>query len=354
MLVGMQATTKYANLDLFRALAVLAVYVDHVNSVLRGPGSSPRLWMLGRAGILIFFVHTAYVLMMSMERTHGEKSWALRFYVRRAFRIYPLSLFFIALVIGVLIPLGNSPTLRWTKLELLTNIPLLQNLWDLPSIQGNMWTLPFEIEMYFVLPLLSLLLVKRGSIAVLAAILFSGCVLGYVQMIGLIPRPIFGFVPCFLGGVVAYYVRKRSTIVFPAWSWPPVLIGYGAGFILLAPPYPSPLYEWMFCLVLGCFTPLFANLGAPWIVWLSNWVATYSYGIYLAHYVVLWTFLRYLVLPPAVAWLGVAAFSIAFPAALYHFLEHPMIELGKRVTATGKASTSQREAIEEEAGTPVP
>ncbi len=354
MLVTMQGTTKYANLDLLRALAVLGVYFDHINTILRFPWSRPRMWMLGRVGVLIFFVHTAYVLMMSMERTHSEKAWAVRFYIRRAFRIYPLSLFFIALVIGILVPLGDWPALNWSKLELLTNIPLLQNLWGLPSIHGNMWTLPFEIEMYLVLPLLSLLLVKRGSIATLAAFLFSGCILGYIQMTGVIPRPIFGFVPCFLGGVVAYYVRKRSRITFPGWLWPPVLIGYGAAFVMLAPPYPSPSYEWAFCLFLGCFIPLFANLRSPAIVWLSDRLATYSYGIYLAHYVVLWTFLRYLALPSAVAWLGIVAFSIAFPAALYHFLEHPMIELGKRVTATGRASKSQRKAIEEEAGTPVP
>lgn len=354
MLVGMQVTAKYANLDLLRALAVLAVYVDHINTVLRFPWSKPRMWILGRAGVLIFFVHTAYVLMMSMERTQREDSWALRFYVRRAFRIYPLSLFFIVLVIGILVPLGDWPDLHWTKRELLANLPLLQNLFGLPSIHGNMWTLPFEIEMYFFLPLLSVLLVRRASIATLAAILFSGCILGYVQMIGVIARPLFEFVPCFLGGVVAYYVQKRSAIVFPAWLWPAALIGYGAAYVLLAPPYPNPPYEWAFCLLLGCFVPLFANLRSPAIVWLSNRVATYSYGIYLAHYVVLWTFLRYLVLPSAVAWLGVVAFSIAFPAALYHFLEYPMIELGKRVTATGRASKSQREAIEEEAGTPVP
>jgi len=354
ILVGMPGVAKYANLDLLRALAVLAVYVDHINTVLRFPWSKPRMWMLGRAGVLIFFVHTAYVLMMSMERTHQEDSWAIRFYIRRAFRIYPLSLFFIALVIGILIPIGDWPSLQWTNRELLANLPLLQNLFGLPSIHGNMWTLPFEIEMYLVLPLLSLLLVKRGSITTLAAFLFSGCALGYVQILGLIPRPVFDFVPCFLGGVVAYYVRNRSTALFPAWLWPLALLGYGAAFVFLAPPYPTPTYEWTFCLFLGCFLPLFANLRSPLIVWLSNRVATYSYGIYLAHYVILWTFLRYLVLPWPVAWLGVAAFSIIFPAALYHFLEHPMIDIGKRITATGGVLKSQRQAIEEEAGTPVP
>lgn len=349
----MKIDAKYSNLDLLRALAVLAVYVDHVNTISGFPWGRPRMWMLGRVGVLIFFVHTAYVLMMSLERTQNERQWAFRFYVRRAFRIYPLSLFFILLLIGMLIPLHDWPNLQWSTRELLTNIPLLQNLFAQPSIHGNMWTLPYEIEMYAVLPLLSLILLKRRSIPRLAGILFAGCAVGYAQMIGLIPRPIFEFVPCFLGGVVAYYVSKTSAIRLPAWLWPASLLVFGAGFVFFAPPYPKPSYEWAFCLFLGCFVPLFANLRHRSIVWLSGRIATYSYGIYLAHYVVLWTFLRYLVLPTGWRWFWIVLFSIAFPAALYHFLEDPMIKLGKRLTAAASVA-ELKEAINEEAAAPVP
>lgn len=53
----------------------------------------------------------------------------------------------------------------------------------------------------------------------------------------------------------------------------------------------------------------------------------------------------------ALVW--IVLFSIAFPAALYHFLEDPMIKLGKRLTAAASVA-ELKEAINEEAAAPVP
>ena len=60
---------------------------------------------LGRFGVLLFFVHTALVLMSSIERQGTHRAgWVRAFYVRRALRIYPLAVVTILLVAACAVP----------------------------------------------------------------------------------------------------------------------------------------------------------------------------------------------------------------------------------------------------------
>lgn len=72
------------NLDLLRAIAVSCVLLSHLTwSVGYSEWGS-----LGRFGVVLFFVHTSYVLMASLDRSQGNIS---SFAIRRFFRIYPLA-----------------------------------------------------------------------------------------------------------------------------------------------------------------------------------------------------------------------------------------------------------------------
>ena len=96
------------NLDLLRATAVLLVLVDHVLETIGHKANlsfHPYNWYLGRLGVLIFFVHTSLVLMWSMQRLRLQGGALLRsFYIRRAFRIYPLSMLSVVAVLLFGIP----------------------------------------------------------------------------------------------------------------------------------------------------------------------------------------------------------------------------------------------------------
>ena len=88
-----------SNLDILRAIAVSTVLIDHTVATLQfHPGYHNRAVLdftaqIGQVGVTSFFVHTSLVLMDSLKRLHEtEKLVALRFYVRRFFRIYPLSI----------------------------------------------------------------------------------------------------------------------------------------------------------------------------------------------------------------------------------------------------------------------
>lgn len=60
-----------ANLDILRAIAVTIVLMAHFALTMSGNGPGQRvvfgvdLYTLGRTGVLIFFVHTSLVLMLS-------------------------------------------------------------------------------------------------------------------------------------------------------------------------------------------------------------------------------------------------------------------------------------------------
>ena len=122
---------KSSNLDFLRAIAVLLVYVGHTLQVLHFQTliGSTIFYNLQQMGVLIFFVHTSLVLMLSIDRQPRMVSVFSFFYIRRAFRIYPLAI----VVIGTMI-LGSIPSFpgaQWSRPPLLTiisNVALVQNL----------------------------------------------------------------------------------------------------------------------------------------------------------------------------------------------------------------------------------
>ena len=86
-----------ANLDILRSVAVSLVLLDHVLETMSAEHPAlqfhPYDWCAGRLGVLMFFVHTSLVLNFSMARLRAGGLDLLRsFLVRRAFRLYPLSI----------------------------------------------------------------------------------------------------------------------------------------------------------------------------------------------------------------------------------------------------------------------
>src|SRR5579863_2076322 len=76
-------TGEMANLDFLRAVAVGLVFTGHLLATMRIRGAGD----LGHFGVLLFFVHTSLVLMMSMERLGlSGRNLYVSFAVRRIFR----------------------------------------------------------------------------------------------------------------------------------------------------------------------------------------------------------------------------------------------------------------------------
>jgi len=331
-------TRSSANLDFLRAVAVLMVLGQHLMNRFRG--DSPPV---GRFGVLIFFVHTSLVLMYSMERS-GLRGNALlaNFYIRRIFRIYPLSV--LAVLVAVMLRLdsgvngvaGLSHVASIPGWRIFSNLLLAQNVIKPGSIINVLWSLPYEIQMYIFLPFF-FLWVRRGRAPARSIFGFwlisaaAALVLGYMgshfQVGSLSWRlSLLQFVPNFLPGILAFTLPHRPILRS---FWWPVFIFAIAGLFVLS---PTGTMGWGLCLALGCAIPYFEEIKIGWIRLASHRIAMYSYGIYLSHQFCIW-----LIADPLGSWhlwLRIAALTVsvaAIPVLLYHAIEKPMIELGSRL-----------------------
>jgi len=312
------------NLDVLRGIAILCVLAVHLVP------SLPR--QVGTFGVLIFFVHTSLVLMMSLERLQSEQGWPRRFYVRRAFRIYPLSILCVVVVVVCRIPdsagdeIFQAPSLH----KLVANLLLTQNfVFGEPSVSSPLWSLPFEIQMYLLLPLIFWLL-RRNGIRAVGVMLVAAVVIAWGEAL-VFPNErgpgIFRYLPCFMGGVLAY-ARRNKQAVLSFWVWP-ILIGLTGCAYCAA----GPFLEWPVCVAIGYAVPLFRECPKGVISRSAGLLAQYSYGIYLSHLPLIWLcFVRWHA-PAAVRWAVFLLLLGSVPPLLFHLLEHPMIQVGKRLSA---------------------
>jgi peptidoglycan/LPS O-acetylase OafA/YrhL len=326
------------NLDILRSIAVLSVFLTHVLQATAGLKVGEHFAYgvetsaLGHVGVMLFFVHTSLVLMQSLERTGAKLSgWPLvrHFYIRRAFRIYPLSVCLVLLCVVFSIPPNAlNVTYRWFGVTWMsTHILLVQNLTNYSPVSSPMWSLPFEVQMCLVLPLIFLFLRAPGNSSGLPLICVTGLLLGLFY-------PLCRYFPCFLAGVVAYQLVGTWRPRFPAWLWCPA-IAFAVALYVAAPfSDESLLKDVIICVAVGLSIPLFhANRGV--IAAVASQIAMYSYGIYLCHVPLLWLLYRKLAIPgwQRGIWLVLATGLVS--VACYRAIESPLIRMGTRIANRG-------------------
>lgn len=329
------------NLNLLRGCAVLLVLIGHILETwgfLNGTDFHPWDWHLGRMGVLLFFVHTALVLSASIARDEGSHN-TLRFYVRRVFRIFPLSIIAVLFVVALQIP----PT-PWTEYEdislstVVANVTLTTDLVGASVVLAPLWTLPVEVQIYALLPL-AYWFVGGASARPHQTLWLSALVIpvAAAQVVLDTRFVTAAFLPCFTAGIVSFSLRNSVTKKLSHGLWPAALLGVLALYLavchfLLSRVHNIPL-QWIFCFALALLIPCFKELPSDW--WSSTWlrIARYSYGIYLFHCMVLYALVKFsykggLLSFSAIAILGTALISVA----AYHMVEAPMIRIGARLT----------------------
>jgi peptidoglycan/LPS O-acetylase OafA/YrhL len=329
------------NLDFARSLAVTSVVVEHtllslgISKIGRFP-----IPYLGIMGVLVFFVLTTLVLMWSLER----KPHTLDFYIRRVFRIYPLAIVAIAVVVLFHAPVTGTaqeyfqyshPQLR----DILIQSTLVPNMFQ-NSIQvlGVLWSLAYEVEMYLLLPVVFFFLRKNFAVWPLL-LMWAMAVL--LARKGPSDTHNFGVaIGYFLPGAMAYVGFKRWSPKLPAWLLPLFMGVVWIAFLLHASFHTG----WIACLLLGLGLPMFRQMRAEWAIAPSRIVAKYSYGVYLTHpfaIVVGIYLLRGHSL--GVRLLVEAVVLVTVSTAAYHLLEQPMIRLGARLAGHAEKRYDQHE-----------
>lgn len=345
-----------ANLDLLRSVAVLLVFGTHYICIRDGvfPPEWSFLWRVGQLGVLTFFVHTCLVLMWSLERTYrAGRRLIVPFYIRRAMRLYPLSM--LAVLVAWVFDARWSPVNLWQNLTLTNYV-----FWaSFPPMLGTQWTLPLEIEMYVALPVLYLVFRKR-PVKLLAGTWVATAVLAWFQPHLGYHFVILRYVPCFLGGVMAWrLMRERERRFLPGWLWPVGIAAAGAMWLLVSRGKGGALLA-ATGMCLGLAIPLFREIRSESVRKITKIVARYSYGIYLVHFPVMVYVLsrpspghpHFRLIPPMPViahFTGpihvglVVGVTAVVSWALYHGLEEPAIRLGREL-AQRMAGNRIREA----------
>jgi peptidoglycan/LPS O-acetylase OafA/YrhL len=336
------------NLDFLRTFAVLLVLFGHLTCFFGKLTFGPwNLLLMGSLGVLFFFVHTCLVLMLSLERRweghfssaagkfHAGKHFFVEFMVRRCFRIYPLSLTAIILILAFHLPQATVEPGRFVGFrpdggDLLANLFLVQNLAHRVPLLGPLWSLPYELQMYLLLP--PIFLFARGVRPIARVLAVWAIITGLALLVAHYqPNPnLLLFMPCFLPGVLAYLLQRRVSPRLPASLWPLFVAALSAIF-LADGPGEHWIAKWTACLLLGLAIPMFVPISTRWLVITSHHVAKYSYGVYLTHFFAIWFSFEFLARRGTPQKIAVfLALAVGLPIFLYHAIEEPMIRVGKR------------------------
>jgi peptidoglycan/LPS O-acetylase OafA/YrhL len=254
--------------------------------------------------------------------------------IRRAFRLLPLAWLAIAAILALHLPVGHLQNGRFVAvssapLAVVQNLLLIQNLGGAESLEAPLWSLPYEMQMYVLLPALFWLVWRSRTPLAIVALWVVVTVLAKLRFHET-ETDLLDYAPCFLAGITGYAIARTRKVAWQLgfWWWP-AAIAVATVFYLSRPTLP---HGWVSCLVIATAVVGVRELSdGCWRV-LFRLIARYSYGIYLAHFILIWLAFDHLAAAPWSARLAVfGATLIAVPVALYHLIEQPMIRIGERV-----------------------
>lgn len=322
-----------ANLDVLRSSAVLFVVASHlpITAALVG-NNAYHTQSLGTFGVVIFFVHTCLVLMLSLDREAGktdEFPRALPFLTRRAFRIYPLSMF-VVLVVSAIAWTQSETMPNWWAV--ISNLLLVQNFTGHQSTPLVLWSLPYEFQMYLFLPALYMLVRRTGRSAVYYLLTLWLATLALVAVVWRLGGnyDLLRYFPCFLPGVLAFALW-RSERRYSAW----VLFLYVGAIAILYPlsvahGVKGTMLAWPACLGLGLLIPRCQEIQCHLLRRAGKTIAKYSYGVYLIHAPLIGFAFHYLNwMPLMVQWCVFISGLILLPYSAFHLIENPGIRMGR-------------------------
>ena len=358
------------SLDGIRAISVLIVVLGH---------SGLQALVPGGLGVTIFFFLSGYListLMLAEQKRTGGINIPY-FYARRVFKLMPPLIVSLAIAYGLTYSgwLAGGISAKGLAAQLLYFANYYGLFLDpgntVPDGTGILWSLAVEEHFYIFYPLMmSLLLGIAVRPRTIGALLGIVCLVVLAWRIHLVHTP--GFYPdrtyyasdtridsiiygCILALVInpVQQMRRPGSMSLAQWA----LFAAAAGTFFLTLVYRDPTFRettrysvqglalmplFYFAVRFSC-NPLFRHLNSPWVITLG----TYSYTIYLIHYVVIGVIgknvpaigARPLILFPAALLI-----SIAYAAAVERFVEPHFKQLRRKFRPGSQRTWSLRSA----------
>lgn len=153
------------NFNILRLLAAFMVIVGHMLTLLGRPVMSFLHSSVHEIGVFIFFLVGGYLI----TKSYLSDPHPVRYTLKRIFRIYPALMALIIFTVLIAGPMLTTLPIKeyfahpltkpyfWNNLRMFPNFSLPGVFDNNPvsnAVCGSLWTLPIEIAMYVVLPLL--------------------------------------------------------------------------------------------------------------------------------------------------------------------------------------------------------
>jgi peptidoglycan/LPS O-acetylase OafA/YrhL len=283
-------TRRSNNFDALRLFGAFLVLVGHSMEISGHPTFGFGGMSISTFGVKIFFSISGYLIATSWSKDPR----ASRFLLRRARRIVPALAFVVLLSVLVLGPAFTTLPLRAYAVHPFTwrylgNI-LFYSSYALPAVfagnpipnavNGSLWTLPVEVVMYVLTPLL--VVAARRHAGLLVLVFLVAAALNYT-FYALSPAPFVlggtefwsgaSLAPYFVGGSCIACLRLERFL-----DWRLGLLG--VMLLNMTVPYAWPWTEMMYCVTLPYAIIAVGLRSTPVLRTAGQW-GDFSYGIYL-------------------------------------------------------------------------
>lgn len=324
-------TTRLAAVDGIRGLACLLVVCTHALGVFM-PASNPYIVGIGKNGVWLFFVLSAFLLTAQFERSGFAGKALLVYAISRCLRILPL----FVIVVLMYWTWGTADINTWDDVK---RAMLMQ--------QGyvHLWTIPVEFKFYALLPFVAASFIYvKGKHGVVVMVVLSAAVIGLLQLVWPYWQTPYNslsttwYLPCFIWGCAAavafdsvrpWVTPQRATLAGTGIVLVMVLVSPWPMHVLFDAPYDTWLRnQFVYLSLLWAVFVLFSADGRGlWGRWLSSLplrtLGQWGYSLYLIHLLVL---VKLAVLHPGSwTWMVFATFcAIATGGVLHYVIEAPL------------------------------
>ncbi|NDW08104.1 acyltransferase [Dysgonomonas sp. 520] len=232
---------KYEYIDSLRGIAILMVLLIHNG----GYGSSlhdispllDKIRLAGRYGVQLFFLVSAYTLMLSHQSRYVENKSTRNFFIRRLFRIVPI--YYIALVIyafdSFLIASNYDVVVNFKEISLpdiIRNLFFLNNFYiNMPFYVPGGWSIVAEITFYLLLPVIYKYITNLNKALLLFIVSVAISLVFSVLVINIYPNTNTLFIsfptqfPVFILGIVLFFIVSQKNISVNKWLIVALVIG---------------------------------------------------------------------------------------------------------------------------------
>ncbi len=344
---------RHGAIDGLRGLLGVSVFIHHTvitwYFIHGAPWQLPPsrfIVHLGQSSVALFFMITAFLFWGRVLDRRGKTDWA-EFFVSRLYRLYPVYLIMLALMLAVVftltgpsqpLPAGTvfSPLLKWLMFTMfgapdLNGFPRTELL-----VAGVTWSLRYEWLFYCALPALGFLAGRsRQPLAALCSVVVVTAIFWRLNWHSFDPRIMLSFI----GGIAAAHFTRNPRLAALARTPAAGLLAIVAlsGVLVLMPTayrWPATAGLSAFFIVVASGHELWGLLRLPGLLWLGD----ITYSIYLLQGFFLWVTLQWF-WPRAIASrapvflgsiLAIDIMLVLISSLTFLLIERPAILLGKR------------------------